>query len=301
MNKAYRKQVELLLTILPSVAEESNFALHGGTAINLFENNLPRLSVDIDLTYTTFSDRESDLSAIRNSLENVKQKIKKRIPSIVFPNTAASAEHLKLFCETKDALVKIEVNQINRGLIGEVRQMPLCDKAQEEFDSFCEMNVVSQKQLWGGKIIAALDRQHPRDLFDINGLLKGTRFTEDIKAGFIFFLLCSKRPIHEILSPQCLNQESAFNNQFEGMTDSEFTYQEYEATREELIKIIQDQLTEEEKGFLLAFAKGEPDWSYVDYNQYPAVKWKLTNINTLKKMNAEKLKEQTTLLEKILL
>lgn len=92
MKDTYKKQVELLLAIIPYVAEKSNFTLPGGTAINLLENNLPRLSVDIDLTYTTFSDRESDLSAIRNSLENVKQKIKKRIPSIVFPNTVASAE-----------------------------------------------------------------------------------------------------------------------------------------------------------------------------------------------------------------
>lgn len=47
----YRRQVELLIRTLPAVAEEECFALKGGAAINLFIRNLPRLSVDIDLTY----------------------------------------------------------------------------------------------------------------------------------------------------------------------------------------------------------------------------------------------------------
>ncbi len=46
----YRKQVELLVRTIPNVAEEKCFALKGGTAINLFIRNMPRLSVDIDLT-----------------------------------------------------------------------------------------------------------------------------------------------------------------------------------------------------------------------------------------------------------
>ena len=51
MNEAYTKQVKLLLDVLPEVAREEHFALHGGTAINLFVRDMPRLSVDIDLTY----------------------------------------------------------------------------------------------------------------------------------------------------------------------------------------------------------------------------------------------------------
>lgn len=51
MEEAYKKQVSLLLDVLPEVAKENCFALHGGTAINLFVRSMPRLSVDIDLTY----------------------------------------------------------------------------------------------------------------------------------------------------------------------------------------------------------------------------------------------------------
>lgn len=50
-SEAYQKQVALLMRVLPFIAEEDCFALKGGTAINFFVRNMPRLSVDIDLTY----------------------------------------------------------------------------------------------------------------------------------------------------------------------------------------------------------------------------------------------------------
>ena len=48
MLDQYRDQARLLIDVLPYVAEQEVFALKGGTAINLFHHNLPRLSVDID-------------------------------------------------------------------------------------------------------------------------------------------------------------------------------------------------------------------------------------------------------------
>ena len=300
MNEAYKKQVALLLRILPEVSVEKKFALHGGTAINLFELNLPRLSVDVDLTYTTFGDRTQDLKTIRLLLENLKTRIQKRIPAIRFSNPVVASENLKLICSTSEATVKIEVNQINRGLIGESRLMPLCENAQAEFDSFCEMSVVSAKQLWGGKVVAALDRQHPRDLFDINNLLTVTGFTEDIKSGFIFFLLCSKRPIHELLNPQLFNHEAVFSSQFKGMTDQPFTYKEYEAVRTLLIDTIHKSLTKDDKEFLMTFVNGEPTWGKVNYSLYPSIKWKSMNIDNLKRTNPDKFQEQIALLKKLL-
>ena len=300
MNEAYKKQVALLLRILPEVSVEKKFALHGGTAINLFELNLPRLSVDVDLTYTTFGDRTQDLKTIRLLLENLKTRIQKRIPAIRFSNPVVASENLKLICSTSEATVKIEVNQINRGLIGESRLMPLCENAQAEFDSFCEMSVVSAKQLWGGKVVAALDRQHPRDLFDINNLLTVTGFTEDIKSGFIFFLLCSKRPIHELLNPQLINHEAVFSSQFKGMTDQPFTYKEYEAVRTLLIDTIHNSLTKDDKEFLMTFVNGEPTWGKVNYSLYPSIKWKSMNIDNLKRTNPDKFQEQIALLKKLL-
>lgn len=301
MRNSYTKQVSLLLKILPEVAKEDVFALHGGTAINLFCLNLPRLSVDIDLTYIPATDiREVDLQNIRSALERIKERLRKEIPNIHFSDPVRADEELKLICKISEVMVKVEVNQINRGIIADTETVVLCDKAQEAFDTFCEVRTVSPKQLWGGKINAALDRQHPRDLFDVKNLITEIGFTTDIKDGFIFFMLCGKRPIHELLKPHPIDQSAVFESQFVGMTDHTFGYDEYESTRKLLIKTIHDSLTKEDKEFLLAFAKGEPDWSRVNYGSFPAIKWKLLNIKKLKGSNPQKFEEQVEALKEVL-
>src|SRR5690606_36532122 len=67
-HDAYRAQVELLIRCLPAVANAPDFALKGGTAINLFLRDMPRLSVDIDLTYLPITDRANALTDIRVQL-----------------------------------------------------------------------------------------------------------------------------------------------------------------------------------------------------------------------------------------
>lgn len=301
MIDTYKKQVSLLLDILPEVAKEKTFALHGGTAINLFCLNMPRLSVDIDLTYVPASEnRDVDLQNIRSALERIKERLSKQMPVIRFSDSVRAEKELKLICATPDGMVKIEVNQINRGIIAEQELMVLCDKAQETFNKFCEVRAVSQKQLWGGKINAALDRQHPRDLFDVRHLMDEIGYSADIKEGFIFFLLCGKRPMHEVLKPHHVDQFAVFESQFKGMTDSSFGYDEYENTRERLVRMVNDSLTIEDKNFLLAFSRGEPDWTRVDYSKFPAVRWKLYNISKLKESNQQKHVEQIMMLEQVL-
>ncbi|HBX45524.1 nucleotidyl transferase AbiEii/AbiGii toxin family protein [Limibacterium fermenti] len=298
MKELYKKQISFLLDILPEVAKEDVFALHGGTAINLFYLNMPRLSVDIDLTYVPVSEnRDLDLQNIRSALERIKERLRRQIPAIRFSDPIRAEEELKLICTIPDAIVKIEVNQINRGIIAATETVVLCDKAQETFDKFCEVRTVSPKQLWGGKINAALDRQHPRDLFDVKNLMDEIGFTTDIKEGFLFFLLCGKRPIHELLRPHLVDQSAVFKSQFEGMTDYTFGYEEYANTREILIKTINDSLTKEDKEFLLAFSKGEPDWTTVDYGKFPAIRWKLLNIRKLKEANPQKYEAQVNALK----
>lgn len=260
-----------------------------------------KFSVDIDLTYIPASEnRNADLQNIRSALERIKERLSRQKPALRFSDPVRANEELKLICETPDAMIKMEVNQINRGIIGETETLFLCDKAQEIFDQFCEIKTVSQKQLWGGKINAALDRQHPRDLFDVRNLIDEIGFTTEIKEGFIFFLLCGKRPIHELLRPHPVDQAAVFESQFKGMTDKSFSYEEYESTRELLIKTINESLTKEDKEFLLAFSNGEPDWSRVDYSKYPAIRWKFLNICKLKESNPLKHEEQVEVLRQML-
>ena len=196
-----------MLTILPFVSKEKNFALHGGTAINLFQFNMPRLSVDVDLTYIPIQDRDTSLTSIKQSLDFIKRALEQAYPEM-------SVEHKKreskLIITNKKAFVKVEVNQIKRGCYTVPEYKKLCIQAQEEFELFCEMQVVEKGHLFGGKICAALDRQHPRDLFDISNMLKKEPFSEIIKKGFIFYLICSNRPIAEMLKPHNKDQRGVF-------------------------------------------------------------------------------------------
>ncbi|WP_179353254.1 nucleotidyl transferase AbiEii/AbiGii toxin family protein [Winogradskyella vidalii] len=281
----YKHQVRLLLSVIPEVAKEKCFALHGGTAINLFVRDMSRLSVDIDLTYIPIENRTTSFSNINNALREIKKRLNTIFPNLLIEH---QKDKLKLQISNKDALIKIEVNQGIRGLLGDTRTLVLCNKAQEDFDVFCSIQGVSFGQLYGGKIVAALDRQHPRDLFDVKDLLDKEGFTEEIKEGFIFTLLSSKRPIKEVLFPNLINQEQAFENQFMGMTERLFSYADFEQTREKLIGNIQEELTESDKKFIVNFENTSPDWSVYDFEKFPAIQWKLQNLQSLKESNPEK-------------
>jgi hypothetical protein len=284
MNKKYRKQVTLVLDVLPEIVKEKNLALHGGTAINLFVRNMPRLSVDIDLTYIPISNGQTSLEAIVHALKQIDTRLKKLKPGIV---TMLQEQNLKLQVSFEGAQIKIEVSQINRGCIAKTESRILCEKAQELFDSFCEASVVPKAQLFGGKIIAALDRQHPRDLFDVKHLLDGDAINDELKPGIILGLISSNRPIYELLNPIRKDQQLAFENQFKGMTTEPFSYVDYEESRETMIMQVNDLLKEEDKAFLLNFKKLAPQWDKYDYREFPAVKWKMENLKAFKENNVD--------------
>ena len=135
MKDRYKKQVALLIRIMPSVYKIKEFAVHGGTAINLFHKNMPRYSVDIDLTYIPIEDRVTSLRDINQKLLEVKRSIEKSIPGIVVKH---KPDVWKLLCTLGEATVKIEVNGTKRGIIGDTVDMPLCDIARQEFSMGCK-------------------------------------------------------------------------------------------------------------------------------------------------------------------
>ena len=296
-TQVYAQKVELLLRLMPIVMEEGVFAVHGGTAINLFLKNLPRYSVDIDLTYIPLSDRTESLADINLHLQSICEKAKKAFKGMhIVPNYSTC----KLLCEYRGKQVKVEVNQTKRGLVGGgAVTISLSEKAQDEFGLYCEANIVPLTQLYGGKIAAALSRQHPRDLFDVKFM--DFPLTE-CREGLIFCLLGSDRPIHESFAPRLIDQKEAMVNQFEGMTDIPFTYEEFETTRSKLISDVNQLMTEEDKQFLVSFEKGEPQWDGYEFEyfkDYPSVKWKLINLAKLAKQNPQKLAEETCKLEEL--
>ena len=287
MNSEYAKKVEILLKMIPLVTEEGVFAVHGGSAINLFVSNLPRYSVDIDLTYIPLEDRNSSLLHINEHLNSIAAKAGKAFRGM---HIVEKPDICKLLCEYQGHQIKIEVNQTKRGVIGgDVIRKPVCDKAQEEFGLYCETDIVPMTLLYGGKIAAALSRQHPRDMFDVRYM--EYPFTET-REGLLFCLLGSDRTIRESFSPSLIDQSDALVNQFEGMTDIPFSYEEFENTRNELIRDVNALMTPEDKAFLLSFESAEPDWDNFEFGyfrDYPSVKWKLQNLGKLKSTNPDKL------------
>ena len=152
-------------------------------------------------------------------------------------------------------------------------------------------------QLYGGKIAAALSRQHPRDLFDIKYM--DVPFGK-CREGLIFCLLGSDRPIYESFAPSLIDQREAMENQFAGMTDIPFTYEEFEETRAKLINDVKSLITEADKKFLISFESGQPEWEGYEFEyfkDYPSVQWKLLNLKKLAKQNPQKLQEEVEYLK----
>lgn len=169
LNNRYFQRTQLMLQILPIVAEEDVFALKGGTAINFFIRDLPRYSVDIDLTYLPIQNREDALNGLVGATENIASKIEKRLPKlkVIRQYTKQNNRLVKLFINAGNTQVKIEPNELIRGSVFPVEKRRITENAEKEFSAFVSMNVLSVPDLYGGKFCAALDRQHPRDLFEM--------------------------------------------------------------------------------------------------------------------------------------
>lgn len=296
ISESYRAQVDLLLQVLPHVAKEESFALKGGTAINLFVRDMPRLSVDIDLTWLPFDDRATALAGITDALRRVKTRVETAIPECKAALVPQSdGQEAKLTCQTAKAQIKVEVNTTIRGSLLPSRMMDVADTVESEFERFMSVNVVSHAELFGGKICAALDRQHPRDLFDVHHMLENEGLTDEIRMGFMASLLSHSRPIHEIIRPNFQDQRMLFETQFAGMAFTPFSYADFEATRERLVQEINDGWSDNDRAFLLGFKQGKPDWSLFplgNLSRMPAVQWKLLNIQILLKKNSNKHGEQ---------
>lgn len=215
----YRQQVALLIRTIPFVAKEAAFALKGGTAINLFVRDMPRLSVDIDLTYLPVEDRTTSLAAINAAMLRIAERIEAGIPGAkVNPSRSADEKIVtKLIVRAKGVQIKIEITPVLRGTVYGPVVTPVVPTVEDEF-GFAEMQVVSFADLYAGKIVAALDRQHPRDLFDVSDLLAHEGISEELRRAFLVYLISHNRPMAEVLAPTRKPLAEEFARGFVGMT-----------------------------------------------------------------------------------
>jgi len=285
----YRKQVELLIRTIPFVAAETEFALKGGTAINLFLRDMPRLSVDIDLTYVPVTERATSLAAIDAGMKRIGDAITKGIIAAQVNASQPGDENYttKLIVRADDAQIKIEVTPVLRGCVYEPIMKRVSPRVEDQF-GFAEMPVLNFADLYAGKIMAALDRQHPRDLFDVRDLLANEGIDDMLRKAFVVYLLSHNRPMAEALAPQRRDISVEYRRGFEGMVERPVSLDELLKVREDLIAEIVGKMPEQHKQFLVSVKKGEPDWSLLDLpdaKDLPAVRWKLEN---LAKLSAEK-------------
>jgi len=284
-NELYRRQVALLLRALPCVAAEEVFALKGGTAINLFYRDMPRLSVDIDLTFVPIMGRTESLVAIDAGLYRIGARIVKTIPGArITPVRSMPTEPmLKLLVEAGGVRIKIEVTPVVRGC-AYLPELKSVSAAVEQLFGFAETWVVSFADLYAGKIVAALDRQHPRDLFDVRELLTHEGITGDVRSAFIVYLLSHGRPMAEVLAPSRKDLVLDYQRGFVGMTTEPVALDTLVDVRETIIAEIVGAMPDEHRRFLLSFEAGTPDWSLLGLPHVanlPAVRWRQKNLGTL--------------------
>lgn len=291
MREMYTRQVRLLLHILDCLEYETPtgkpfFALKGGTALNFFVQPFPRLSVDIDLTYCPLDERESALAAMRESLQRLSGILQTRLSGVQCAHTQPVSGD-KLLVRHEGASVKMEPNGVIRGTVFPTEVLPLNPEAQAAFGVMVNTRCLGVADLYGGKICAALDRQHPRDLFDILPLMRADSLDKNTRKAFLVYALSHPRPLSELLEPHPQPLEHIFQTEFTGMTKEPITLQMLEKARIWLFQAVHSGLTENERRFLLSCKAGEADWSLAGLPahvpQLPAVRWKLHNIEQLRR------------------
>ena len=299
MNDYYKSVVKLLIDSLSSIFNDDTFALKGGTAINLFHQNLPRFSVDIDLAYTNRThDRDTALKNISSKLSEIAVNLESK--GINTDKSRFEKDSTKLVISRAGYSVKVEVNHVFRGTLNTPVVLPLSEKAEDLFMSEAEAFVLTKEELYAGKLVAALNRQHPRDLFDIKKLYETDGISDEIITNFVCYLCGGDGVFHETLNPNPKDINSLYEKDFVGMSFEETSVEELKEVFLQLKKDVLLKLTDNQKKFLLSFAKGEPDFSlspFVNLKEFPAIKWKLQNLNIFKTKSSDAFNLQVKKLE----
>jgi len=294
----YRRQVALLIRLLPLIAEEECFALKGGTAINLFIRDMPRLSVDIDLTYVPLQSYDESLVAIDAAMGRIAARIKSGIPgSTIAEGQKGARTHLLVRAE--GVTNEIEVTPVMRGCVHDAELKSVTAAVEDAF-GFAEMPVLSFADLYAGKFVAALDRQHPRDFFDTRELLAKEGIDDTLRRAFLVYLVSHSRPMHEMLTAKRKDMKVEFNRGFDGMTAEPTTLDELVAARETFIAKVVGEMPAAHKTFLISFVRGQSDWTSIGLPgaaNLPAVKWRQVNLD---KLTAQKRAAEVAALEKAL-
>jgi predicted nucleotidyltransferase component of viral defense system len=300
MDKTYADTVRLLLAVAPGVFDNDIFAMKGGTAINLFLQNMPRLSVDIDVVYLHWqTPRDDALRAINEELASIAERIAplgvqtRLVPTKDLGDT-------KLIVENETIQVKIEVNVVFRGTVLPTERRVLSARTSDLFGVEFEVPTLASDEIYAGKLVAALDRQHPRDLFDVWQLYESGGITDAMVDCFVVYLAGHNRPIHEVLFGNDKDISGEYERAFVGMTEVACPLDTLLEARARIRHELPMRLSGSHRQFLSGLARAEPDWSLLQCShaaELPALRWKLSNLETFRKRRPQDFLTQANTLD----
>lgn len=286
MNQTYLETARLLTQVAPLVFVDDQFALKGGTAINLFLRDMPRLSVDLDLVFTDHTvARPEALARISGAVVASAKRLRARGHEVFVPQMGGGNE-TTLIARRGAIQVKVEINTVLRGTVHPVQRANMSAMARDTLLADLEIPILAPEDVYGGKLVAALDRQHPRDLFDVMELFAHGGITPGIRRAFVVYLASHDRPVHEVLFPTLKDVRMEFERNFEGMTSNPVDLQALMAARDRMISEIQANLDVDERRFLLSLVSAEPEWELLGIahlSALPAIRWKLQNLERLRR------------------
>ncbi|PXV59712.1 Nucleotidyl transferase AbiEii toxin, Type IV TA system [Dyella jiangningensis] len=303
MDKAYADTVRLLLSVAPDVFASDVFAMKGGTAINLFVQDMPRLSVDIDVVYLPWqTPRDEALQAINQELAAIATRV---APLGVQTRLVRSKDlgDTKLIVENDSSQVKVEVNVVFRGSVLPTERRPLSSRSSDLFGVEFELPMLARDELYASKLVAALDRQHPRDLFDVWQLYESGGISDGMVECFVVYLAGHNRPPHEVLFGNDKDVAAEYERAFVGMTEVDSSLDTLLQARRQLRSELPQRLTAAQRQFLTGLVRAEPDWSLLHCQhaaQLPALRWKLSNLETFRQRRPEDFTKQAEILEGLL-
>lgn len=300
MDSSYAETVRLLLAIAPDVFTNEIFAMKGGTAINLFVQDMPRLSVDIDVVYLPWNaSRDEALRDISQELANIAARV---APLGVQTHLVSGKDFgdTKLVVQNETTQVKIEVNAVFRGSVLAAETRTLNPRTSDLFSTELNLPTLAADELYASKFVAALDRQHPRDLFDVWQLQKSGGISDGMIECFVIYLAGHNRPLHEVLFSKDKDITNEYRRAFVGMTEEECSLTTLLEVRSQLQREIPARLTAAQRQFLCGLVRAEPDWRLLQCNhaaQLPALRWKLRNLKKFRSQRPNDFAAQANALE----
>lgn len=174
-------------------------ALKGGTALNLLDHDLPRLSVDLDFNVVGAADREAAVEqrmVVSAALQTVAERLSLAAREVKSVH-AASAWRMTYPGVTGSGVVEIDLNFQHR-----VPLLPLRRVSARALDAIDVRDALTMAppELAAGKLLALFDRTHARDVWDTELLASaGWLQHPDLRRCFVVYLAGARRPWRELL------------------------------------------------------------------------------------------------------